>query len=41
MPPMANHGLSHASPAVDRTSANPGAERPGLVGVGQHGPTQK
>ena len=41
MPPMANHGLAGASPAVARTRSRPGAVRPGLVGVGQHGPTQK
>ncbi len=30
-----------ASAAAARTRSRPGAGRPGLVGVGQHGPTQK
>ena len=41
MPPIANHGLSVPISAAARTSSSPGAARPGLVGVGQHGPTQK
>ena len=39
MPPMANHGLCRReSAAAARTRSRPGAGRPGLVGVGQHGP---
>ena len=42
MPPIANHGLSVPRFArAARTRSRPGAGRPGLVGVGQHGPTQK
>nr|AJK77007.1 hypothetical protein RC58_19925 [Mycobacterium avium subsp. paratuberculosis] len=41
IPPIANHGLPVCSSAAARTSAKPGAARPGLVGVGQQGPTQK
>ncbi len=41
IPPIANHGLSRPSSAAARTSCRPGAARPGLVGVGQQGPTQK
>ena len=38
MPPMANHGRAGARAATARTRSRPGAGRPGLVGVGQHGP---
>ena len=38
IPPIANHGLCVANSAVARTRSRPGAGRPGLVGVGQHGP---
>ena len=38
MPPMANHGRAGARPPPCRTRSRPGAGRPGLVGVGQHGP---
>ncbi len=41
MPPIANHGLAASLDAAIRTSGSPGAVRPGFVGVGQHGPTQK
>ena len=41
MPPMANHGRAGARSATVRTRSRPGAGRPGFVGVGQHGPTQK
>lgn len=40
-PPIANHGRGGDVAATARTSSNPGAWRPGLVGVGQHGPVQK
>ena len=33
--------VSVSSAAAVRTRSSPGAVRPGLVGVGQHGPTQK
>ena len=42
MPPIANHGFVGARlPPPSRTRSRPGAGLPGLVGVGQHGPTQK
>ena len=41
MPPMANQGRAVPSAAACATSGRPGAGRPGLVGVGQHGPVQK
>jgi hypothetical protein len=41
MPPIANQGRETAEAATERTRSNPGAERPGFVGVGQHGPVQK
>ena len=47
MPPIANHGLrrrgfsADSFAATSRTRSRPGAGRPGLVGVGQHGPVQK
>src|SRR5205085_1000658 len=37
----ATHGRSGAAEAVERTRSSPGADRPGFVGVGQHGPVQK